>query len=179
MARAQKLSLPTAIADELGDAARRCERSVGFLVLGALKSAPSLVGPPPDGARRGLELATDEDDPKDLPSRVKKLATEKGNGLSLDDAVTLAWTARRAQILAWVERASSVNQHERADDLDDGLRAAADPATPANKLVELARSAYPRVRVLVAARKDAPPEALEILGRDREPLVRTTLEERR
>jgi hypothetical protein len=175
---ALRVSLPTAIADEIAGAARRCERSVGFLVLGALKSATALGAAPPRGDTRPLDLETDDDDPKDLASRVKKLAAERGKGLSFDDAVAAAWTARRAQILAWVDRAASVNESARADDLDEALAAAANPKTPATRLVELAKSVYPRVRVIVAGRKDAPAEALAILARDREPRVRKTLEER-
>lgn len=178
MARALTLELPLAVADELSSASARCERSVGFLVLGALKSAGTLSGTP-TGERKSIELTTDDDDPADLASRCKKLAAEKTKGRSLDDAVALAWAARREQILAWVERVGKVNEGERADDLDEGLRVAADPATPAVKLVELAKSAYPRVRALVAAHPGAPKEALDLMGNDRERIVREALIARR
>ncbi len=178
MARALTLELPGAVADELSSASARCERSVGFLVLGALKSSSALSGTPGTD-RKPIELSTDDDDPADLASRVKKLAAEKAKGRSLDDAVALAWLERREQILAWVARVGKINEGERADDLDDGLRLAADVATPAAKLVELATSAYPRVRALVAAHPGAPKEALDLMGNDRERIVREALIARR
>src|SRR5688572_9519130 len=168
MAKRSALSLPVEIADEIAAAAARAERSVTFLVLGALRAAKALKGEPPAGARRALELTTDEDDPRDAASRMKKLVADKGTGRSVDDAVALAWAAGRAQILAWVERVAAVDEGQRADDLDEGLRAAADPSTPVDRLLTLARSAYPRVRALVAAHPAAPAEALALLDQDRE-----------
>ena len=179
MAREKTLSLPPSVADELTAASARAERSVGFLVLGALKSSGALTEAPPSGARVAIALSTDDDDPRDLPSCLTKLVAEKAPGRNLDDAIALAWLSRRTQILAWVDRVAEVNEGERADDLDEGLRVAADPKTTAATLVQLAKSEYPRVRALVAAHASAPAEALKILGTDRERIVREALLERR
>lgn len=186
------LKLPVAIADEIEAAARRCERSVGFLVLGALK-ADSRPHAAPDGARgrqgagapggavpgdrRAMEVTTGEDDPRDLGTRLKKLAADKK--LSLEDAVALAWTARRAAILAWVDKIAAVDVKQQADDLDEGLRRAADPKTPPAELVALAGSDYVKVRVLVAENPSSPKEALARLGEDKDRVVREALENRR
>jgi hypothetical protein len=178
MARARSLRLPPSVADEIAAASARSERSVAFLVLGALKSAAALTGDPAAGERRELSLTTDEDDPRDIGTRLDRLAAEKAKGRSLDDAVALAWSARRTQILAWVDRIASVDVGTQADDLDQGLRDAAAPGTASARLIELARSPYPRVRALVAAHLGTPPEALAILGADRERIVREALERR-
>ncbi len=175
MPRARTLTLPVPIADEIAAAAARAERSIGFLVLGALKAAGPLKGDPPAAPDRALELTVDEDDPRDLLARLAKLAAERAPGRSLDHATALAWSAGRAQILAWVERVAAVNAGARADDLDDGLRAAADATTAPDRLVALAKSAYPRVRALVAAHPRAPEEALAQLRADRDRVVRETL----
>jgi len=177
MAKPRSLELPVATADEIAAAAARSELSIAFLVLGALKSAPALVGEP-GGARKALPLTTDDDDPRDLHKRLDKLADDKARGKSLDDAVALAWTARRAQILAWVERIAHVDEGQKADDLDSGLRDAATATTAGPRLLELARSPYPRVRALVAAHKAAPPEALKLLASDKERIVMEALEQR-
>ena len=179
MARETTLSLPPSIADELTKASARAERSVGFLVLGALKASGPLTDAPPTGERASLPLTMDDDDPRDLPSRLTKLASEKAPGRSLDDAIALAWMSRRTQILAWVDRVAEVNEGERADDLDEGLRIAQDPKTLPARLIELAKSEYPRVRALVAAHPAAPAEALKLLGTDRERIVREALLEHR
>ncbi|MEO6951897.1 MAG: hypothetical protein ABI321_08795 [Polyangia bacterium] len=168
------LQLPAAIADELRAAARDSERSVAFLVLGAMKSAAALSGEVP-AARVALDVTTDDDDPKDLAARLKKLAAEKTKGCSLDEAVALAWTQRRAAILAWVGRIASVDEGQRADDLDEGLRVAADPnATPAT-LDALAKSPYVKVRALVAAHPAASDAALALLAADRDRVVKAAL----
>jgi hypothetical protein len=178
MAKSRTLELPAATTDEISAAAARSERSIAFLVLGALKSAPALSGDPSPGPRKPLVLSTDEDDPRDLPKRLDKLVADKAKGKSLDDAVALAWAARRAQILAWVDRIASVDEGQKADDLDSGLRDAASATTPASRLIELAKSPYPRVRALVAAHESAPPEALRLLASDKERIVMEALEER-
>jgi hypothetical protein len=175
MARA--VTIPVRVAEEIAESAAKAERSVGFLVLGALRAAGSLTGEP-EGERRQLVLSTDEDDPRDLPSRLGKLAAAKARGRSLDDAVALAWMAGRTQIIAWVERAASVNVGERADDLDRGLRDAADKTTSPTRLAELAKSPYPRVRALVAEHAATPAETLQLLAADRERVVREAVERR-
>lgn len=172
------LKLPIATVAEIERAAARCERSVGFLILGALKSASSLSGEPV-GERVSFALRTDDEDPRDLVARSKKLAAEKAPKRAFDDAVALAWQARREQILAWVEKIAKVNEGEKSDDLDEGLRIAADPATEPDKLVDLAKSEYPRVRALVAAHRGSPMEALELMKNDRERIVREALIARR
>ena len=169
------LKLPTAVADEIESAARRSERSVGFLVLGALKSSGALSGDIPD-PRRAMEVTTGDDDPKDLGARLKKLAADKK--LPIDDAVALAWVARRAAILAWVDKIAAVDVGQQADDLDEGLRRAADPKTPAAELVALAGSVYVKVRVLVAENPSSPKDALIKLGADKDRVVREALENR-
>jgi hypothetical protein len=179
VARALSVSLPAAIAAEISVAAARAERSVGFLVHGALKSAGALSGPAPAGEPSALSITTDDDDPKDLAARLQKLAAEKAQGATLDVAVALAWAARRAQILAWVERVAAVNVGERADDLDDGLREAGRAETSPERLLVLAQSAYPRVRALVVLHPRVPEAALELLGKDREKAVRQAFTERK
>ena len=72
MPKPRTLELPTATADEIAAAAARSERSIAFLVLGALKSAPALSGDPGAGARKTLSLETDDDDPRDLHKRLDK-----------------------------------------------------------------------------------------------------------
>lgn len=179
MARDLALSLPLEIAQEIAAAAMRAERSVGFLVLGALKSAPALVGKAPGGPSHDLLVTTDEDDPKDLAKRLQKLAVEKAPGASTEVAVALAWSARRSQILAWVDRIAAVNLGARADDLDDGLREASAPGTSTERLLALAQSDYPKVRALVVAHPRAPAAALELLARDREKAVRQAFSDKR
>ena len=168
------LQLPAVAAEELRAAARDSERSVAFLVLGALKSATALSGDVP-AARVALEVTSNDDDPKDLAARLKKLAADKATGSTLDEAVALAWAQRSAAILAWVRRIASVDEGQKADDLDEGLRLAADPtATPA-QLDELAKSPYVKVRALVAAHPAASASALGLLAADRDRVVKAAL----
>lgn len=168
------LRLPAEAAAELAAAARDSERSVAFLVLGALKSAGALAGDVTT-ARVPLELTTDDDDPKDLAARLQKLAADKGTGLRLDEAVALAWAQRRLAILAWVGRIASVDEGQKADDLDEGLRLAADSkATPA-QLTALSQSPYVKVRALVAAHAATPEATLDALRADRDRVVKAAL----
>ena len=117
-----------------------------------------------------LPLTSDDDDP---PSAIS--AAKKATGAEL----AAAWTATRARFAAWIAREVEAQRAEHADDLDSGLRDAADPATTAARLVELARSEYVRVRTLVAGHPAAPAEALQILGADKDRVVREALENRR
>ena len=168
------LQVPAAVADELRVAARDSERSVAFLVLGALRSAAVLSGDVP-AARTALDVTSDDDDPKDLVARLKKLAADKAKGRTLDEAVALAWVQRRVAILAWVKRISSVDEGQAADDLDEGLRLAADPTSTPAQLDELAKSPYVKVRALVAAHASTPAAALEVLRADRDRVVKAAL----
>jgi hypothetical protein len=169
------LSLPAEIAAEVLSASARSERSPGFLLLGALKGAGPLAGRRENGPRRSVLLDREEDDPRDLVSQIQKLAAAKARELDLDTAATLAWRERRFAILAWVDRIAALNQAAGDDELDEGLRAAADPSTPPVRLLALAESPYPRVRALVAAHAHAPAHALSLLGRDGDRLVRDAL----
>jgi hypothetical protein len=169
------VQLPTAVRDEIADAARRTHRSVAFIVRRALAAIPkgaSAVGAA--GPRAPLELTTDDDDPADTVSKIKAAA-----GASLDDAIAAAWIATRARFQAWIAREEAAGQAERADDLDAGLRDAAAAATPVARLVELSKSEYPKIRALVAAHPQAPKEVLERLSADKEPYVRDAVENRR
>ncbi|MGZ3440948.1 MAG: variant leucine-rich repeat-containing protein [Polyangia bacterium] len=94
-------------------------------------------------------------------------------------ALAAAWTATRARVAAWIAREVEAQKAEHADDLDAGLRDAADAKAAPARLVELARSEYVRVRTLVARHPEAPPEALQILGADKDRVVREALENRR
>jgi hypothetical protein len=175
MAQARSLSLPVDVADELVAAAARAERSAAFLMLGALKAAGELTGTVEAGARRSIFLERDEEDPRDLGSQLAKLADTKAKKRSLDDAVALAWRSRRGPILAWAERVAALNADTSADELDAELRAAADTKTPPTRLLALAKSAYPRVRALVAKNAAAPADALAVLGEDRDRVVKAAL----
>jgi hypothetical protein len=178
MAAPRSLSLPVDVADELLAASARAERSAAFLVLGALKASGELTGTVDAGARRAVSLDRDEEDPRDLVSQIVKLAAAKARKLSLDDAVALAWRDRRAPILAWVERVAALNADASTDELDAELRAAADAKTPPARLAELAKSAYPRVRALVAANAVAPAEVLAVLSQDGDRIVKEALARR-
>jgi hypothetical protein len=164
------IELPRPIADEIADAARKTGRSTVFIVARALAAGKGAPAVTLDGATTMLMLTTDEDDPpKALAAASKATASE----------LAAAWTATRARFAAWVAREQEAQQAERADDLDAGLRDAADPQTPAARLVELARSEYVRVRTLVARHPAAPSEALAILAADKDRVVREALENRR
>jgi hypothetical protein len=117
-----------------------------------------------------LPITSDEDDP---PSAIS--AAKKATGAEL----AAAWTATRARFAAWIAREVEAQRAEHADDLDRGLVDAANPSTPAARLVELAKSEYVRVRTLVAHNPAAPADALRILGEDKDRVVREALENRR
>jgi len=168
--KAAAIELPQALAGEIADAARKTHRSTAFIIARALaagKGAPPVPLSAPTGA---LPITSDEDDP---PSAVA--AAKKATGAEL----AAAWTATRARFAAWIAREVEAQRAEHADDLDSGLADAADPKTPAPRLVELARSEYVRVRTLVARHPATPPEALQILGADKDRVVREALENRR
>lgn len=121
-----------------------------------------------------LALTTDEDDPPNVQAKLKAAA----KGRTLDEAIAAAWAANRTRFQQWAERESQAAQAERADDLDEGLKAAADADTPAARLAELARSDYPKIRALVAVHPRTPAEVLAVLAEDRERYVREAVENR-
>ena len=167
---AATIELPPAIADEIADAAQKTHRSTAFIIARALaagKGAPPVTLTAPT---RALALTSDEDDPASALAAAKKATPAE---------LAAAWTATRARFAAWIAREVEAQKAEHADDLDSGLRDAADLQTPAARLVELARSEYVRVRTLVARHPAAPPEALQLLGADKDRVVREALENRR
>ena len=168
--KSPSIDLPPAIAKEIADAAAKTHRSTAFIIARALaagKGAPPVSLTAPFVA---LALTSDEDDPPKALSAAKSASTEE---------LAAAWTATRARFAAWIAREVEAQKAEHADDLDRGLADAENPATPAARLVELARSEYVRVRTLVARHPAAPPEALAILGADKDRVVREALENRR
>jgi len=167
-----RVLVSAATAAEMAEVAVAVRRSVAFVVERALSAAPDAVGFAGDTA---LELVLDEDDPADLRARIVKRA----GGRLLDGAVNAAWLASRTRFFAWAEREREAQAAERADDLDAELADAARPSAPLARLVELGRSAYPKVRALVAANPTTPNEVVEYLASDREPYVRDAVENRR
>lgn len=163
------LELPRSVADEIADAARKTGRSTAFIVARALTAgqgaAAQTLAPP----LATLTLTSDDDDPASALATARKATPAQ---------LVAAWAATRARFAAWVAREVEAQHAERADDLDAGLRDAADPATPSPRLLELASSEYVRVRALVARHPAAPPEALTRLGADRDRVVRQALADR-
>jgi hypothetical protein len=164
------IELPSHVANEIADAARRTRRSVVFIVARALAAGRGATVPMlPQGPRATLQLTTDEDDPASALT-----AAKNANGAQL----TAAWSATRGRFAAWIEREVAAQAAERADDLDAGLRDAEAPSTSPERLAELAHSEYVRVRVLVAAHRATPPATLELLARDADRAVRDALAKR-
>jgi hypothetical protein len=168
--KAAAIELPQAIADEIADAAHKTHRSTAFIIARALAAGKGAAAVPLSAPMSHLPITSDEDDP---PSAIS--AAKKATGAEL----AAAWTATRARFAAWIAREVEAQRAEHADDLDSGLDDAANPATPPARLVELARSEYVRVRTLVAKHPAAPAEALQILGADKDRVVREALENRR
>ncbi|MDB4970967.1 MAG: hypothetical protein JWN44_6656 [Myxococcales bacterium] len=162
------IELPQAIADEISDAARKTGRSTAFIVARALaagKDAPA-IALATDGPHAPLLLTSDDDDPASALAAAKKASPAQ---------LAAAWTATRARFAAWIAREVEAQRSERSDDLDAGLGDAANPETPAARLVELARSEYVRVRALVARHPAAPAEALALLAADKDRVVLAAL----
>jgi hypothetical protein len=156
------LQLPTTVAEEIADIARRAQRSVAFVAVRAVAAAKD--APPPQkiaGPTAPLSLATDDEDP---PNLLKQPPSA--------ESVAAAWPIAREKFLAWVRRLEEASQAERADDLDAALAEAAHPQTAAARLAELSRSEYPKVRALVAAHTNTSAEVREKLKQDRERSVR-------
>lgn len=156
------LEVPASVRDEIVAIAARAGRSTVFVAARALGAAPS-APVPPAGPRVPLALAADEDDP---PALLAKVTAAGG------EALAAAWLASRDRFLAWAAKAEAADHASRADDLDAALAEAAHPDTPAARLVELARSEYPRVRARVAGHAGVPAEVRARLARDRDRTVR-------
>jgi hypothetical protein len=162
------VQVPRSVADEIVDAAQRTHRSVAFIVRRALSAGLHAAETAEPGESAALVLTTDDDDPADTAAKIKAAAGER----SLDEAIAAAWTATRARFHAWIAREEAAREAELADDLDLGLRDAAAPGTSAERLAQLARSEYPRVRALVAAHPSTPADSLAALRKDRDRTVR-------
>ena len=169
-AKAASLELPSAIAQEIADAAHKTHRSTAFIIARALAAGKGAPAVPLAAPMSPLPITSDEDDPPSAVAAAKKSTAAE---------LAAAWTATRARFAAWIAREVEAQRAEHADDLDRGLADAADAKTPPARLVELARSEYVRVRTLVAKHPAAPPEALQILGADKDRVVREALENRR
>jgi hypothetical protein len=165
-AKPPTITVPRALADEIADAAAQTGRSVAFIVARALAAADGAAAVALDGALVPFVLTSDEDDPPRAVAAARQASAA---------AVAAAWNATRARFAAWIAREQEAQRAERADDLDAGLRDAADAATPPERLAELAKSEYVRVRALVAGHPAAPREALALLAADRDRVVRTAL----
>jgi len=168
--KAASIELPSAIADEIADAAHKTHRSTAFILARALaagKGAPAVALTAP---MKALPLASDEDDPPSALAAAKKASAAE---------VAAAWTATRARFAAWIAREVEAQKAERADDLDAGLRDAADAKTAPARMVELARSEYVRVRTTLIANPAVTPEALAILAADKDRVVREALENKK
>jgi predicted transcriptional regulator len=168
--KAATIELPQAIADEIADAAHKTHRSTAFIVARALaagRGAPAVALTAPLTA---LPLTSDEDDPASALASAKKASAAE---------VAAAWTATRARFAAWIAREVEAQKAEHADDLDAGLRDAADGKSPPARLVELARCEYVRVRTLLIANPALPSEALAILRDDKDRVVKEALENRK
>jgi len=168
--KAASIDLPSAIATEIADAAKKTHRSTAFIIARALAAGKGAPPVPLAAPMTALPITSDEDDPASAAAAAKKTTPAE---------LAAAWTATRARFAAWVAREVEAQRAEHADDLDRGLADAENPATPAARLVELAKSEYVRVRTMVARHPTVPPEALAILGADQDRVVREALENRR
>jgi len=168
--KAATIDLPTAIADEIADAAANTHRSTAFILARALAAGKGAPAVPLAAPLKPLPITSDEDDPASALAAAKKATTAD---------VAAAWTATRARFAAWIAREVEAQKAERADDLDAGLRDAADPKTPPARMAELARSEYVRVRTTLLGNPALAPEALAILAADKDRVVREALENRK
>ena len=164
------IALPPAITDEICDAARKTGRSTAFIVARAVTAGKGAPPVPMDGPHEPLFLESDDDDPPSALATARKATPAE---------VAACWTATRARFAAWIAREVEAQKAERADDLDAGLRDAADPKTPPARMAELARSEYVRVRTTLLGNPALAPEALAILAADKDRVVREALENRK
>jgi hypothetical protein len=165
------LELPSLIANEIAETARRTNRSVAFIVARALVAGRGATVPMlPQGPRRELALTGDEDDAPSVLTKARSASPAQ---------VVAAWSATRSRFMAWIEREMQAAQAERADDLDAGLRDAAAETTLPDRLAELAGSAYVRVRALVAAHPATAAATLTLLAKDGDRVVRDAVAKRK
>jgi hypothetical protein len=169
-----EVPLPVAVADEIEAVARRTRQSTGFIVRRALAVVPAgaaVAASAGEGPERTVVLTAAEDDPDDLLARIRAA----GQGTALTRTVASAWLASRERFLKWADReeqnrhAEESRQAEQEDDLDRELADARAAGTTPERLAQLAGSAYPRVRALVAQHRATPAAALQKLAGDREP----------
>ncbi len=166
MKKPTTLQLPKALGEEIADVARRAQRSVAFVVHRTLLTSGGAA--PVVGPTAPLALATDDEDAPSLLGKLQLAAA----GRPLDQALVACWPAAREKFHVWLARLEEAAKAERADDLDSALRQAADAATPAARLAELAQSEYPKVRALVAVHASTTAEVVNRLQKDRERSVR-------
>ena len=164
------IELPQAIADEIADAAKKTHRSTAFILARALAAGKGAPAVPLAAPLKPLAITSDEDDPASALAAAKKASSAE---------VAAAWTATRARFAAWIAREVEAQKAEHADDLDAGLRDAADANTPPARMLELARSEYVRVRTTLLANPALSPEALAILQSDKDRVVREAVENRK
>lgn len=167
--RGPTVVLPQAIAEEIRAAAAQTQRSVAFIVARALTITGEQASALLEGPQEVLCLSCGEDDPPQLAVRLRAASPPQ---------IVASWTASRARFAIWVAREVAARQAEVADDLDEGLRLAADPNTTPAQLLALTASPYVRVRALVAAHPAAPATALERLRTDPDRVVRSALTQR-
>ena len=160
------VELPRAIAAEIADAAHKTHRSTTFIVARALSAGRGATKFPLDGELVPLTLTSDDDDPPSAVTAVKK---------ATGDDVAAAWISTRDRFAAWIAREVAAQANEHADDLDAGLRDAADPKASPARLSELAGSEYVKVRALVAQHPATPADALARLAADSDRVVRAAL----
>ena len=169
-----KIKLPADVAKELAQVAASTQRSTAFIALRALSAggrAPmvKLENPQP------FVLQLDEDDAAATLTKITQAAGARG----VDEALASAWVATRDRFAKFLHKETSARQAEVADELDQSLAEAEAPETNTQRLDELARSEYPRVRALAAAHPNTSDAALARLARDKEPYVRDAVENRR
>ncbi len=169
------LTLPASIATQIADVAARTRRSTAFIVLRSISGASKDVAASISAPTLPLELARDDDDPANIVSKIQTVCGKR----ELAAAITGAWMSNGARFLKWADTESSAQEAEAADDLDAELKAANDPTTDTATLDNLASSAFPRVRALVAAHKNSSEAAIKQLERDRETYVRDAVANRK
>lgn len=168
-----KIKLPPHVANELEQVAAATQRSTAFIALRALLAGGKAPLTPATKVQT-FTLQLDEDDAANTLTKLTQAAGERG----VDEALAAAWTATRDRFAKFLDKETSARQAEVADELDQSLAQAEAPDTSTQRLEELAASAYPRVRALVAAHPNTSEAALLRLSRDKEPYVRDAVENR-
>ncbi|HEX8954005.1 MAG TPA: hypothetical protein VF945_19255, partial [Polyangia bacterium] len=116
--KAASIELPSAIADEIADAAHKTHRSTAFVIARALAAGKGAPPVPLSAPTTALPITSDEDDPPSAAAAAKRATPAE---------LAAAWTATRARFAAWIAREVEAQRAEHADDLDRGLADAADP----------------------------------------------------